>query len=126
MQMTATDPASRPLDPLAFQRHIQDLLAQVNRRDQGRDEVWPWASGCEARRRAAFGTSCFPMKALAIAALVLALATFGALGIAALQPGGLFAGGDDEPIGVPVGVSDSATTQTNQPSRRRRLRPYRM
>ena len=112
MQMTATDPASRPLDPLAFQRHIQDLLAQVNRRDQVATKfgLGPAAAKPVVVQHSA--PRAFPMKALAIAALVLALATFGALGIAALQPGGLFAGGDDEPIGVPVGVSDSATTQT--------------
>ena len=104
LHMTATDSANRPLDPLAFQRHIQDLLAQVDRRDNvaTRFGLPPAAAKPVVRNPA---PTRFPTKPLVIAALVLALATFAALGLTALRR-------SDEPIGVPVGVSETATTET--------------
>ena len=103
--MLAVKPEERPQDPLAFYRQIQDCLAQVDRRESmARRFGVPLLSGSSAgalpsRRR-------FPAKALALAALLLALATLGAF----LIPEYLRhqrVRQAEEPIGVPIGVPEA-------------------
>jgi serine/threonine-protein kinase len=108
--MTMTDPSGRPLDPLAFQRRIQDLLAQVDRRDNVATKFGLGPAAAKVMTQSPTPRP-FPTKPLVLAALVLALATCAAFGVAALQPGGLFSGGDDS-IGVPVGIPEPTTTRT--------------
>ncbi|MFN2507184.1 MAG: protein kinase [Chthoniobacterales bacterium] len=107
-QMLAIDPTERPLDPLALQRQIQSCLAQVERRDAvAKKFALPLASAktrakSSARPRVA-------LKALALAALLLSMAALAAVVLPErLRPGRLFAG-EDEPIGVPVGVPETPT-----------------
>ncbi len=109
--MLAAKPEERPQDPLAFYRQIQDCLAQVDRRESmARRFGVPVLSGSSAalpsRRR-------FPAKALALAALLLALATLGAF----LIPEYLRhqrVRQAEEPIGVPIGVPEA--TQSAPPA----------
>ena len=74
VQMLAADPASRPQDPLALYRQIQDCIAQVDRRESmARRFGVPFLSGSNvvalpSRRR-------FPTKMVALAAIVVAIAT---------------------------------------------------
>lgn len=104
-QMLSVNPEERPQDPLAFYRQIQDCLAQVDRRESmARKFGVPLISGSSAaalpsRRR-------FPAKALALAAVLLALATLGAF----LIPEYLReqrVRQAEEPIGVPIGVAEA-------------------
>ncbi|HYJ05116.1 MAG TPA: protein kinase [Chthoniobacterales bacterium] len=103
-QMLSVNPQERPDDPLAFYRQIQDCLAQVDRRESmARKFGVPLLAGSSAalpsRRR-------FPAKALALAALLLALATLGAIVI----PNYLRqerVRQAEEPIGVPIGVPEA-------------------
>jgi serine/threonine-protein kinase len=107
-QMLSVKPEGRPQDPLAFYRQIQDCLAQVDRREsmarrfgvplfsRSNDVVVP------GRRR-------LPAKALALAAVLLAIAALAAL----LLPGYLRhqrVRQAEEPIGVPIGVSDATAS----------------
>ena len=105
-QMIATDPADRPLDPLAFQRHIQDLLAQVDRRDQVATKFGLGPAKSVAENRTPWA---FPMKPLAWAALLLAAATIAGLVIAAGLRSGRGIAANEKPIGVPVGVPEAPT-----------------
>ena len=104
-QMLSVKPEERPQDPLAFYRQIQDCLAQVDRRESmARRFGVPLLSRSTAgalpsRRR-------FPAKALALAAVLLALATLGAF----LIPEYLRqqrVRQAQEPIGVPIGVPEA-------------------
>jgi serine/threonine-protein kinase len=104
-QMLSVKPEERPQDPLAFYRQIQDCLAQVDRRESmARRFGVPLLSGSSGaflpdRRR-------FPAKALALAAVLLALATLGAF----LIPQYLRherVRQAEEPIGVPIGVPEA-------------------
>jgi serine/threonine protein kinase len=104
-QMLSVNPEERPQDPLAFYRHIQDCLAQVDRREtMARRFGVPLFSrsrtaGLPPRRR-------FPAKALALAAILLALATLAAF----LIPEYLRhqrVRQAEEPIGVPIGVPEA-------------------
>ena len=104
-QMLSVKPEERPQDPLAFYRQIQDCLAQVDRRESmARRFGVPLLSGSSApalpsRRR-------FPTKALALAAVLIALATLGAF----LIPDYLRhqrVRQAEEPIGVPIGVPEA-------------------
>jgi serine/threonine protein kinase len=104
-QMLSVNPEERPQDPLAFYRQIQDCLAQVDRREtMARRFGVPLLSrsrtaGLPPRRR-------FPAKALALAAVLLALATLGAF----LIPEYLRhqrVRQAEEPIGVPIGVPEA-------------------
>jgi serine/threonine protein kinase len=107
-QMLAVNPEGRPQDPLAFYRQIKDCLAKIDRREtMARRFGVPLFSrsntvAIHARRR-------FPVKALALAAVLLALATLAAF----IVPGYLRhqrVRQTEEPIGVPIGVPDAATT----------------
>ena len=104
-QMLSVQPEERPQDPLAFYRQIQDCLAQIDRRESmARRFGVPLISGTSAaalpsRRR-------FPARALALAAVLLALATLGAV----LIPEYLRqqrVRQAEEPIGVPIGVPEA-------------------
>ncbi|MEY2558515.1 MAG: eukaryotic-like serine/threonine-protein kinase [Verrucomicrobiota bacterium] len=107
-QMLSANPGDRPNDPLAFYRQIQSCLVQVERR------------GTLARR---FGipaisttpTATLPMRrpiprtALALAAILLAIATLSAV----ILPGFLRhrrVVRAEEPLGVPIGVPDAAAS----------------
>jgi serine/threonine protein kinase len=104
-QMLSSNPDERPSDPLAFYREIQDCLAEVDSRaTPARRFGVPVISSTRvpsspsARRR-------LPVKALAIAAILLAIATLSAL----ILPGYLKhrrVVRAEEPIGVPIGVPD--------------------
>jgi len=104
-QMLSSNPDERPSDPLAFYREIQDFLAEVDpRATPSRRFGVPVISSTRvpdalpARRR-------LPVKALAIAAVLLAIATLSAL----ILPGYLKhrrVVRAEEPIGVPIGVPD--------------------
>src|SRR3954454_5384164 len=73
-QMLSADPAMRPQDPLAFYRHIQECIAQVDRRESmARKLGVPFLSrsnvlALPSRRRV-------PATMLAIAAIVVAFVT---------------------------------------------------
>jgi serine/threonine protein kinase len=103
-QMLSADPNDRPGDPLAFYRQLQDCLAQVERRATMALRFGTPSSRSDGvisvRRR-------IPMKALALAAVLLAIATLTAL----VLPGYLKhrrVVRAEEPIGVPVGVPETA------------------
>jgi serine/threonine-protein kinase len=109
-QMLSVNPDARPRDPLAFYRKLQDCLTQVERREtMARQFGVPVFS----RTRAAGmpGHRRIPMKALAFAALFLAIATLAVL----VLPGYLRhrrAVHAEEPIGVPIGVTDAFASAT--------------
>ena len=109
-QMLSVNPDARPRDPLAFYRQLQDCLTQVERREtMARTFGVPVFSptrpvGMPGHRR-------IPMKALALAALFLAIATLAAL----VLPGYLRhrrVVHAEEPIGVPIGVPDAFASAT--------------
>ena len=104
-QMLSVKPEERPQEPLAFYRQIQDCLAQVDRREtMARRFGVPLFSRSNAvelpgRRR-------FPAKALALAAVLLAIAVLAAF----VLPGYLRhqrVRQAEEPIGVAIGVPDA-------------------
>ena len=105
-QMLSVKPEARPQDPLAFYRQIQDCLAQVDRRESMARRL-----GVPSLSRSKVvdlpGRRRLPAKALALAALLLALGTLAAF----LLPNYLHhqrVRQAEEPIGVPIGVSDAA------------------
>jgi hypothetical protein len=104
-QMLAADPASRPQDPLALYRQLQDCIAQVDRREtMARRFGVPFLSGSNlvalpSRRR-------FPTKKVALAAIVVALMTLTAVTMANYLRHQRVRQAE-EPIGVPIGVSDA-------------------
>lgn len=104
-QMLSIKPEERPDDPLAFYRQIQDCLAQVDRRESmARRFGVPLLSGSSA---AAFpGRRRFPAKALALAAVLLALAALGAFVIPNYLRHERIRQAE-EPIGVPIGVPEA-------------------
>ncbi|MEY2562721.1 MAG: hypothetical protein QOH88_914 [Verrucomicrobiota bacterium] len=105
-QMLSSNPSERPSDPLAFYREIQECLAEVDpRATPARRFGVPVIastrvpSASPARRR-------LPVKALALAAVLLTIATLTAL----ILPGYLKhrrVVRAEEPIGVPIGVSET-------------------
>jgi serine/threonine protein kinase len=107
-QMLSADPAMRPQDPLAFYRHIQDCITQVDRRESmARKLGVPFLSRSNVvalpRRRR------IPAKLLAVAAIVVASVTLASVLLAnylrherARQV--------EEPIGVPIGVPETAAS----------------
>ncbi len=104
-QMLADDPDSRPQDPLALYRQIQDCIAQVDRRESmARKLGVPYLSGSNvvalpSRRR-------FPTKLVTIAAIVVALVTVTAVMMSNYLRHERIRQAE-EPIGVPIGVSDA-------------------
>ena len=104
-QMLSMKPEERPQDPLAFYRQIQDCLAQVDRREtMARRFGVPLfsrssAAGLPRRTR-------FPARALALAAVLLAIATLAALVIPEYLRQQRVRQAE-EPIGVPIGVPEA-------------------
>jgi len=106
-QMLAVNPEARPRDPLAFYRKLQDCLHQVERREtMARRFGIPAFSpaGVPRRRR-------FPVKALALAAVFLALAAVAALVVSGqLRHRRIVR--SEEPIGKPIGVPEASASGT--------------
>jgi serine/threonine-protein kinase len=107
-QMLAADPATRPQDPLALYRQIQDCIDQVDRRESmARKFGVPFLSGSNvvalpSRRR-------LPAKMVALAAIVVALLTLtGVMMSNYLRHQRIREA--EEPIGVPIGVSDATAS----------------
>jgi serine/threonine protein kinase len=100
-EMLSTNPEGRPHNPLEFYRKLQDCLVQVERREAmsrrfGVPSFSRSSAGMPGSRR-------IPAKMLALAALLLTIATIAAL----VVPGYLRHRRivrAEEPIGVPVGV----------------------
>jgi len=107
-QMLSADPASRPQDPLALYRQIQDCIAQVDRREtMARRFGVPFLSGSNlvalpSRRR-------FSTKTVALAAIVVALMTLTAVMMSNYLRHQRVRQAE-EPIGVPIGVSDATAS----------------
>jgi serine/threonine-protein kinase len=103
-QMLAADPASRPQDPLALYRQIQDCVAQIGRREiMARRFGVPFLSGSNvtalpSRKR-------FPTKLVALAAIVIALVTLTAVMLSSYLRHERIRQAE-EPIGVPIGVTE--------------------
>src|SRR3954469_23622182 len=105
-QMLSVDPAARPQDPLAVYRQIQDCVAQVERRESmARKLGVPFVSGPKVaalpRRRP------MPTKLVALAAIVVALATIASISVASYLRHQRVRQAE-APIGVPVGVTQPA------------------
>ena len=109
-QMLSENPEARPRDPLAFYRKLQDCLAQVEQREtitpQSRAPAFsPTLADRTPRPRRN------PLKALARAAIFLALAALAALVLRGyLQHRRVVHA--EEPIGVPIGVPDVSASAT--------------
>jgi len=106
-RMLAVNPEARPGDLLAFDRKLQDCLHQVERRETmarrfGIPSFSP--TGVPRRRR-------IPIKALALAALFLAIATVGALVVSGYLRHGRIVRAE-EPIGKPIGVPEVSASVT--------------
>jgi serine/threonine protein kinase len=107
-QMLAASPASRPQDPLALYRQIQDSIAQVDRRESmARRFGVPFLSRSNvvdlpSRRR-------FPAKMVALAAIFVAIASVAAVMLSQYLRHQRIRQAE-EPIGVPIGVSDSTAS----------------
>ena len=107
-QMLAVDPSSRPQDPLALYRQIQDCVAQVDRREtMARRFGVPFLSRSNvvdlpSRRR-------FPAKMVALAAIFIAIASLAAVMLSQYLRHQRIRQAE-EPIGVPIGVTDPAAS----------------
>jgi serine/threonine-protein kinase len=107
-QMLSADPAARPQDPLAFYRHIQDCIAQVDRRESmARKLGVPFLSrsnvvALPSRRRV-------PAKLLALAAIVVAFLTLASVLVASYFRHQRVRQAE-EPIGTPIGVPETAAS----------------
>jgi serine/threonine-protein kinase len=106
-QMLAVDPEARPRDPLMFYRKLQDCLHQVGRREtMARRFGIPSFSPTDAPPR-----QRFPVKALALAALFLAIATVAALVVSGQLRHRRIVNAE-EPIGKPIGVPEASASAT--------------
>jgi serine/threonine-protein kinase len=108
-KMLSIDPAERPGDPLAFYRQLQDCLTDLTRRETTtRPPAVPAARAIAIdlpkKRRS-------PLKTLARAALVLALAALSALGWHEYVRHRRVVEAE-EPIGVPIGVAEVSASAT--------------
>lgn len=108
-KMLSVDPAERPGDPLAFYRQLQDCLTDLTRRETTtRPAAVPVARtiaiDLPKKRRS-------PLKTLARAALVLALAALTALGWHEYFRHRQVVEAE-EPIGVPIGVAEVSASAT--------------
>ncbi|MEY2500696.1 MAG: eukaryotic-like serine/threonine-protein kinase [Verrucomicrobiota bacterium] len=105
-QMLSVDPAARPQDPLAVYRQIQDCVAQVERRESmARKFGVPFVSGPKVAalpRRRPIST-----KLVALAAIVIALATIASISVASYLRHQRVRQAE-APIGVPIGVTQPA------------------
>ena len=107
-QMLSTDPAARPQDPLAVYRQIQDCVAQVERRETMAKRLGvPFLSGAKIAALPSRSRRPFPTKLVALAAAVIALATIGSIAVANYLRHERIRQAE-EPIGVPVGVTQPA------------------
>ncbi|HEX7518238.1 MAG TPA: protein kinase [Chthoniobacterales bacterium] len=112
-QMLSVTPEARPRDPLAFYRQLQDCLTEVERR-----ETTVRTSGVPVSRTGAIGlprNRRFPLKALARAALFLAMAALAALVLREYLRHRRVVHAD-EPIGVPIGVTDAFASAPPAPT----------
>jgi serine/threonine-protein kinase len=108
-KMLSIDPAERPGDPLAFYRQLQDCLTEVARRG-----TTPSPSAVPVARTIAIDPPKKRrslLKTRARAALVLAMAALTALGLHEYVRH-LRVVQAEEPIGVPVGVSETSASAT--------------
>jgi serine/threonine protein kinase len=105
-QMLSVDPAARPQDPLAVYRQLQDCVAQVERRESmARKFGVPFVSGPKVAalpRRRPIST-----KLVALAAIVIALATIASISVASYVRHQRVRQAE-APIGVPIGVTQPA------------------
>ncbi|MEY2573951.1 MAG: eukaryotic-like serine/threonine-protein kinase [Verrucomicrobiota bacterium] len=105
-QMLSVDPQARPQDPLAVYRQIQDCVAQVERRESmARKFGVPFVSGPKVAalpRRRPIST-----KLVALAAIVIALATIASISVASYVRHQRVRQAE-APIGVPIGVTQPA------------------
>jgi hypothetical protein len=103
--MLSADPAGRPQDPLAVYRQIQDCVAQVERRETMAKRLGvPFLSGAKIAALPSRSRRPFPMKIVALAAIVIALATLGSIAVASYLRHQRVRQAE-EPIGVPIGVT---------------------
>src|ERR1700674_1292136 len=107
-QMLSVDREARPHDPLGFYRQIQDCLAQVDRREtMARRFGVPFLSRTKLFRNPA--RRPLPRKALALAAVLLAIGAVAAFILPAyLHHQRVIQA--EEPIGVPIGVPDAVAS----------------
>ncbi|PYJ12192.1 MAG: hypothetical protein DMF06_00395 [Verrucomicrobia bacterium] len=106
-QMLAVNPEARPGDFLAFDRTLQDCLNQVERREtmSRRFGIPPFSTNSVTGRRRV------PVKALALAALLLALvAVAGLVASKYLRHERIVRA--EEPIGKPIGVPEASVSAT--------------
>jgi serine/threonine protein kinase len=107
-QMLSVNPAARPQDPLAFYRQIQDCVAQVDRRESmGRRFGVPFLSrsnvvALPSRRRV-------PARMIALAAIIVAFVTLTSVLLASYFRHQRVREAE-EPIGVPIGVPETAAS----------------
>jgi serine/threonine-protein kinase len=107
-QMLAANPAARPQDPLAFYRQIQDCVAQVDRRESmARRFGVPFLSrsnvvALPSRRRV-------PARMIALAAIIVAFVTLTSVLLASYFRHQRVREAE-EPIGVPIGVPETAAS----------------
>ena len=105
-QMLSTDPGARPQDPLAVYRQIQDCVAQVERRESMAKRLGvPFLSGPKVA--ALPSRRVFPTKLVALAAIIIAIATIGSIAVASYFRHQRIRQAE-EPIGVPIGVTQPA------------------
>jgi serine/threonine protein kinase len=106
-QMLAVNPEARPGDLLAFDRQLQDCLHQVERRHTmaRRFGIPSFSTGSISPRRRV------PVKALALAALFLAIATVGAVVISGYLRHGRIVRAEEE-IGKPIGIPEASASAT--------------
>src|SRR4051812_6458228 len=82
-QMLSVDPANRPQDPLGFYRQIQDCIAQVDRRESMAKRLGvPFLSGAKVAALPSRSRRPFPTKIVALAAIIVVLATIGSVAVA--------------------------------------------
>jgi serine/threonine protein kinase len=107
-QMLSVNPAARPQDPLAFYRQIQDCVAQVDRRESmARRFGVPFLSrsnvmALPSRRRV-------PARMIALAAILVAFVTLTSVLLASYFRHQRVREAE-EPIGVPIGVPETAAS----------------
>jgi serine/threonine-protein kinase len=107
-QMLSADPAARPQDPLAVYRQIQDCVAQVERRETMAKRLGvPFLSGAKIAALPSRSSRRFPTKIVALAAIILVLATIGSVAVASYLRHQRVRQAE-EPIGVPIGVTQPA------------------
>lgn len=109
-QMLSVDPEARPQDPLAFYRQIEECLAQVDRRESmARRFGVPVSTNTPVsipgRRR-------FPVKALALAAMLLLIAAVAAVMVPSYLRHQRVRQAE-EPIGVPIGVPEPVASASS-------------